>query len=181
MLLEHYKYDLINIACLPSSTLFNAMVEFAFDLSQVMPYLNAVVHNCSYQHNEKELSFMYEGHIVTMFPTSMRVTGVEDDNEARRLCDRIKELINRTWENRNHIKPVNECLRPVTPLDVMKFLPKTNCKLCSEPTCLAFALKVASSPTCLYLCPEMEKPEKCAEKRELFRLLKLDLHGREGT
>ena len=29
-------------------------------------------------------------------------------------------------------------------LDIFKLTPKTNCKECNQPTCMAFAMKVAS-------------------------------------
>ncbi|MFC1951708.1 acetyl-CoA decarbonylase/synthase complex subunit gamma [Chloroflexota bacterium] len=42
---------------------------------------------------------------------------------------------------------------PLTGIEIFKLLPKTNCKECEEPTCLAFAMKLAAGKTELVLCP----------------------------
>lgn len=43
----------------------------------------------------------------------------------------------------------------LTGLDIYKRLPKENCKECGLPTCLAFAMKVASGQTGLDQCPRL--------------------------
>lgn len=43
----------------------------------------------------------------------------------------------------------------LTGLDIFKLLPKTNCGDCGVPTCLAFAMKVASKQSALDECPHV--------------------------
>jgi acetyl-CoA decarbonylase/synthase complex subunit gamma len=40
-------------------------------------------------------------------------------------------------------------------LDIFKFAPKTNCKDCGCPTCMAFCMKVAQGALPLEKCPHM--------------------------
>ena len=40
-------------------------------------------------------------------------------------------------------------------LDIFKLTPKTNCKDCGNPTCMAFAMKVASGALSIDKCPHM--------------------------
>ena len=40
-------------------------------------------------------------------------------------------------------------------LDIFKLTPKTNCKECGNPTCMAFAMKVAQGAVALDKCPHM--------------------------
>ncbi|MDR2134276.1 MAG: acetyl-CoA decarbonylase/synthase complex subunit gamma [Treponema sp.] len=40
-------------------------------------------------------------------------------------------------------------------LDIFKLTPKTNCKDCGSPTCMAFAMKVAQGATTIDKCPHM--------------------------
>ncbi|HDR73666.1 MAG TPA: acetyl-CoA decarbonylase/synthase complex subunit gamma [Methanoculleus sp.] len=42
-------------------------------------------------------------------------------------------------------------------LDIYKLLPKTNCKKCGFPTCLAFAMKLASGKVDVDLCPDLDE------------------------
>ena len=43
----------------------------------------------------------------------------------------------------------------LTGLEIYKHLPKTNCKDCGFPTCLAFAMKVAVKQVALDKCPHV--------------------------
>ena len=47
-------------------------------------------------------------------------------------------------------------------LDIYKLLPKTNCKKCGSPTCLAFAMKLAMKKTSLDQCPDIKEEAKTA-------------------
>lgn len=48
----------------------------------------------------------------------------------------------------------------LTGLDIFKLLPKKNCKECGQPTCLAFAMALASSKTTLDKCPYVSEEAK---------------------
>jgi acetyl-CoA decarbonylase/synthase complex subunit gamma len=50
----------------------------------------------------------------------------------------------------------------LTGLDIYKLLPKTNCKECGFPTCLAFAMKLAQKGTELNKCPYVSDESKAA-------------------
>ncbi|MFA5374731.1 MAG: acetyl-CoA decarbonylase/synthase complex subunit gamma [Dehalococcoidia bacterium] len=48
----------------------------------------------------------------------------------------------------------------LTGVQIYKFLPKTNCKDCGFPTCLSFAMKLASKSVELSLCPHVSEESK---------------------
>ncbi len=50
----------------------------------------------------------------------------------------------------------------LTGLEIYKLLPKTNCKECGFPTCLAFALKLAAKSAELSACPRVSDEGKAA-------------------
>ena len=50
-------------------------------------------------------------------------------------------------------------------LDIFKLTPKTNCKECGNPTCMAFSMKVASGAISIEKCPHMS-PENLAKISE---------------
>ena len=56
----------------------------------------------------------------------------------------------------------------LTGIQIYKFLPKTNCKECGQPTCLAFAMKLAASQAelsaCKYVSDEAKKALEAASK-----------------
>jgi len=50
----------------------------------------------------------------------------------------------------------------LTGLEIYKHLPKTNCKDCGIPTCLAFAMKMAAKQVALEKCPHVTEAGKAA-------------------
>ena len=54
---------------------------------------------------------------------------------------------------------------PLTGIEIFKLLPKTNCGDCGVPTCLAFAMSLASGKVELSACPHVseESKEKLSE------------------
>jgi len=47
-------------------------------------------------------------------------------------------------------------------IEIYKFLPKTNCKKCNFPTCLAFAMKVAQKTVDISACPDLSPQAKAS-------------------
>ena len=45
-------------------------------------------------------------------------------------------------------------------LEIYKLLPKTNCKECGFPTCLAFAMQIAAKKVELAKCPHVSEEAK---------------------
>ncbi len=48
----------------------------------------------------------------------------------------------------------------LTGLDIFKLLPKTNCKKCGKPTCLAFAMQMAQKKASIDECPDVSEESK---------------------
>ncbi len=48
----------------------------------------------------------------------------------------------------------------LTGVEIFKLLPKTNCKKCGHPTCLAFAMKLAQRQASIEQCPDISEEAK---------------------
>ncbi|RLE48354.1 MAG: acetyl-CoA decarbonylase/synthase complex subunit gamma [Candidatus Methanomethylicota archaeon] len=59
----------------------------------------------------------------------------------------------------------------VKPLDIHNLLPQTNCKLCGESSCIAFATKLANRQTSIEKCPHLFKPDFSDKLQKLMELL----------
>jgi acetyl-CoA decarbonylase/synthase complex subunit gamma len=67
-------------------------------------------------------------------------------------------------------------------IEIYKLLPKTNCKDCGFPTCMAFALKLAAKQAELAACPhvsEEAKTELAASAEPPVRLVTVKANGNE--
>ena len=71
---------------------------------------------------------------------------------------------------------------PLTGIHIYKLLPKTNCKECGYPTCLAFAMKLAAKQVELSACPyvsEASKAQLAESATPPIRLITLKSDGYE--
>ena len=50
-------------------------------------------------------------------------------------------------------------IKELSPIDVYKLLPKTNCKECGEENCMAFATKIVNREVQADQCPPLLKKE----------------------
>lgn len=63
-------------------------------------------------------------------------------------------------------------IRELSPIDVYKLLPRTNCKECGEENCMAFATKLVNREVSLEQCPPLLKKENEKAYNQLKELLK---------
>jgi len=62
-------------------------------------------------------------------------------------------------------------IRELSPIDVYKLLPRTNCKECGEPNCMAFATKVVNREVSVDACPPLLKKENEKAYKRLKEML----------
>ncbi|MBC7098865.1 Fe-S cluster protein [Candidatus Bipolaricaulota bacterium] len=148
-----------------------AEAELTDDVSPVFPYLNAIMKGTVYDPKGKALTFTLGGRGITLRPKSALVTRLKDREEAEEVLERLRTLINRTWERRGEIEPSYKTRAKLTPLSIYRNLPKTNCGRCGEPTCMAFALKLVGEGANIRRCGPLFEAEYAKEREELLRLL----------
>jgi acetyl-CoA decarbonylase/synthase complex subunit gamma len=66
-------------------------------------------------------------------------------------------------------------------LDIFKLTPKTNCKECGQPTCMAFAMKVAQGSVTLDKCPHMSEAALAALGEATAPPMKALSFGKDGA
>lgn len=130
--------------CNPSSQKINAIVDLSEDIREVLPYLNTVLKGFQYDAEEKILTVKRAGRLITFRPRQIALTKLEDENEAELVLEELIQILNKTDENKDRIKPTYTSRPILRPLDVFKLLPGKNCKECGEPTCMAFALRLVN-------------------------------------
>jgi acetyl-CoA decarbonylase/synthase complex subunit gamma len=63
-------------------------------------------------------------------------------------------------------------IKELSPIDVYKLLPKTNCKECGEENCMAFATKIVNREVNIDQCPPLLKKENEKAYKQLKEMLK---------
>ncbi|MGB9887349.1 MAG: (Fe-S)-binding protein [Moorellales bacterium] len=133
--------------------------EFSRDIGEVLPYLNAVLAGATYNPRAQTLTLIKEGRLLVLYPERLTLAKAANTTDARRVLDWLKDLINRTWEQRDRLEPCYETRCRPTALQLYQWLPRTNCRQCGEATCLAFAAKLLLGEQRLERCQPLFGPD----------------------
>ena len=170
MLLCNYILKMVLSDCNPSSQKVNAIADLSEDISEVLPYLNTILKGIQYDEAEKVLVVKKGGRLITFRPTQIALTKLEDENEARIVMEELKQILNKTFANREQIKPIYTSRSIPRPLDIFKLLPGKNCKECGEATCMAFALRLINDEVEWKQCPLLLTKEFEANRLKLSEI-----------
>src|SRR4030042_4888285 len=171
MLLHDYTLRMVLAECNPSSEKVNALVELSEDISEVFPYLNAVLKGFQYSDEEKILTIKRKGHLITFRRRQIAITKLEDEKEAKEVMAELRQIINETYTSRDQIKPSYTSLPIPKPTDIYRLLPGTNCKKCGVPTCFGFAFKLTNNELEWKECSLLLTEEFEANRLKLLEIL----------
>ena len=157
--------------CLPGSEMVSAIMEFDEDISDLLPHINAEFGPGIFDKDLPSLRLAREEHLVIFFPHRIGIGKCADREDGERAAQKMWETLKWIREHRSEIEPSYETLGRVTALDVFKLLPRTNCKRCDYPTCLAFATAVSQGEAEPEDCPVLLEPGWEKALSDLRRLL----------
>ena len=143
MLLESYTKEIFNNECMPSAMSVQCFAHLDEDISEALPYLNAVLGGFTYTKDPPSVTFKTQGKLITVHAKKIAINALKDENEATKIIEWLKREINSAWEKREKIEPLCEAAPQPKVIEILKLLPKTNCKECEQPTCMVFAAQVA--------------------------------------
>ena len=166
MLLRSYEIARV-LPCLADPMKTRVIAEVSEEIQEVFPYLNAVLKGCIYNHPANTLTIRKDQKLITLHALHITLAKIEDEKEAEELLEWLKELINGTYDKRGQIEPNYSMAAELKALDIFKLLPGTNCKKCGEPTCLAFAVKLAGRDVEIKKCAPLFS-EKYQEKQKVL-------------
>jgi ArsR family metal-binding transcriptional regulator len=155
MLINDYEMDLFCPPCDPGSEAWVATVHVGADLSELMPYMNAVVKNGYYDPDLPTLVWKEGAHKFFLRKSEFGINNLHDRAHAERKVAKFVGQMNDVWERRDAIEPDFTSRKPPAVLEVFKLLPRTNCRECGVPSCMAFAAKLSQGEVGLDECPPL--------------------------
>jgi len=155
--------------CMADEKKIRLIAYFDCDISELLPHLNAVIKGASYNKNAPTLTYAKERRLINLYNIKITIAKADDIIDAWKVLDEVKELINRTYKNKDTIKPNYEEKVKVTALQIYGWLPKSNCKACGEATCLAFAVKLLHGEQKLENCKPLFTDTKFAENKQIMQ------------
>ncbi len=158
MLLINYKKEIFNAECNPEFQSVHLKAYLKENIEDVLPYLNTALGGFAYYNEPPAVTFKNNGRLITVQGNEIAINALKDIEEANKVIQWLVNEINETWENRGAIAPSTVGAVKPNIIDILKYLPKTNCGKCKFPTCMVFATKVAegiySSEDCLDIDPD---------------------------
>ncbi len=173
-LIENYEVRLAEPGCAPGTARWGAQVILGCDISAVFPYLNAILDNPWYDHENQVLIWGEKGQKYAFRPNEIRVAQVKDPLDAREIISGVVEKINRVWQERDNITPCFAERRPPAVIDIFKLLPRTNCKQCGYPTCMAYAADLSRGAVQLEQCLPLSEAGYAENKEKILGLFSSD-------
>jgi ArsR family metal-binding transcriptional regulator len=142
MLLKTYSRRLFRAECNPRFESLHCIAALDQDVSAALPYLNSALGGFEYLADPPAVTFRHRGRLITVQGREIAINALADEAEADRILDWLKREINDCWENRADIVPSTRGAPRIQIFEILKRLPRTNCRLCGEPTCMVFASKL---------------------------------------
>lgn len=160
MLLQSYTKEIFRPECNPSFQSLHCIAHLDQDVSEVLPYLNATLGGFDYFRDPPAVTFRVHGKIITVHSREIAVNALRDEEEAEKILEWLKREINTAWEKRGEIEPKYAGAPKPKVLEILKLLPKTNCRECGEATCMVFAVKIAEGGKGPKDCPPMREESR---------------------
>lgn len=153
--------------CIADPKKIRLIAYFSNNVAEVFPYLNSVMNNATYNKEAPTLNFSKERRMVNIYSHKVAIAKADEIVDAWQILAYIKDLINDTYNKKDSIVPNYERKVRATALEIYGWLPKTNCKQCSETTCLAFAVKLLLGEQNITNCKPLFT-ERYKEKKKIM-------------
>ena len=142
-MLKEYNKETFRAKCNPGFESLQRTAHLDQDISEVLPYLNAPLGGFEYPKNPPAVTLKVHGKLITVHPRRISVNTLKDEEEAKKILEWLKREINKALEKRDEIEPRHEGDAKPKVLEILKLLPKTNCRECGESTYMVFAARMA--------------------------------------
>lgn len=160
MLLEGYKKEIFRAKCNPGFESLHCIAHLDQDISGVLPYLNSVLGGFEYFKDPPAVTFKMHGKLITVHPKEIAINALKDETEVDKILEWLKQEINDAWVRRNEIVPCYEGVGKPKVFEILKLLPKTNCRECGDPTCMVFATRMAEGAKGIEKCKQISDGNK---------------------
>lgn len=155
MLINNYEVEMFSPPCDPGSPVWVARVKTDAELGPLMPYVNAEVKNAFYDPKVPTIVWREGAHKFALRENVVSINNLKDRDHAERTAKKVVQRLNEIWERREDITPDRTTRVPPKLLDVLQFLPRTNCGRCGAPSCMAFAALLVEGERCVEDCPPL--------------------------
>ena len=127
-------------------------------VSDLFPFINATIDEAKLFDRPKHIQFIFQDAHCTLYQHEVIAAAFKDEAHARDFANQLVAYLNDLDEKKASIMPEYRPHRIVSPVNIYKLLPQTNCQECGFATCVAFAASVGRSMAAPEQCPGFAKP-----------------------
>ncbi|MBI5594409.1 MAG: hypothetical protein HY881_28515 [Deltaproteobacteria bacterium] len=155
---KEFSLSKAGILSLETDFCWGAYFQLDSDIQSAFPYLNRTIQRARYVQKPVYMQFLYLDRYTTLYPREVLAAPFSNKEDALAFFENLSGFINEVFENRDQIEPNHKTFCPVSVIDVLKLVPRTNCRACGYPTCMAFAAALRQDKTTPNRCPDFRKP-----------------------
>jgi ArsR family metal-binding transcriptional regulator len=156
--------------CMADPDKLRAIAHISGNLMDVFPYMNAVRKDAFYNADGPTFTFMDQYRMISLYASRIAMAKVDDMVDIWRTLESLRVFCNECWQNRQSIEPSYKLRKKPAALEIYVRLPRTNCGLCGEKTCIAFALRLWSGQISLFQCKSVFEGNYIYLKDPLFEI-----------
>lgn len=125
------------------------------DVSDLFPYINGALDEATYYEQPRHVRFLLDGYRCLLYPGLTVAYFFESKERAKQFIDRLIAFLNDLDSQKASITPNYDRIKRIPIIDILKILPKTNCRQCGYLTCMAFAAALVQGRTSSDQCPSL--------------------------
>lgn len=164
-LIKDYEVKSIdNIVCLPGTGILRLFMTVDANLTKLLPYISGYIKKARFLPAINWIRFPFSGFPdkkgswnVAIKNNEIIIAKFDNNEEATKVAKELINFLNHLNEIKDKITPDFTEWDPPKVLDILSFLPKTNCRKCGFLSCMAFATKLAEGETDIDQCSELQK------------------------
>lgn len=157
------------LPCIADSTKFRIIANMAPPLGGALKVLEPLFPRGRYSERIGALIIQRGDVLITIYGTgNVTMTMIKDESEARKTLNDLKEKINEAIAK--GVAPAPREKVRVEPMEIYKYLPRTDCGKCGEQSCYSFAIRLMNGEVSLDLCTPLKDP-KYRQNQEHFQVL----------
>ncbi len=170
MLVKNFEIKEV-LPCLADPEKIRVIAEISNDAREVLPYINSVNSKAIYIRGANTLTFGKQGKLITIHPKKIAVTKLKDEQEAKKILGEVIDMINEVDSRKDEIEPNFKRREKPGILEILRWLPKTNCGSCGETTCMAFVARLLKEEVSILKCKKLFEPEFKKSREKILELL----------
>ncbi len=170
-LIQCYRLELSEPPCIPGAHIRDAKAILEDSIAPVLPYLNAALRGADYHPDSGVVIWREGGRQHACRCRDIAVAPVAGKEEARRLIDGVVDIIDGIWQRRGEIMPSFKPRCLPSSMDIYRLLPRTNCRECGYPSCMAYAVQLREGEANVSQCPYLSDDSSVENRKKLLGLL----------